>query len=56
MFGRDEKNSPNRLTVVQYIILAIFLILAYGLWLVIWLKKTVSSGSCANGPAAETKR
>ena len=32
MFGRDEKVSPIRLTAVQYIILAIFLVLAYGLW------------------------
>ena len=32
MFGRDEKVSPIRLTAVQYIILGIFLILAYGLW------------------------
>ena len=32
MFGRDEKVSPVRLTAVQYIILAIFLLLAYGLW------------------------
>ncbi|HMC73123.1 MAG TPA: penicillin-binding transpeptidase domain-containing protein, partial [Terriglobales bacterium] len=32
MFGRDEKVSPERLTAVQYIILAIFLLLAYGLW------------------------
>jgi penicillin-binding protein 2 len=32
MFGRDEKVSQTRLTAVQYIILAIFLILAYGLW------------------------
>ncbi|HTZ96462.1 MAG TPA: penicillin-binding protein 2 [Terriglobales bacterium] len=32
MFGRDEKPSPIRLTAVQYIILAIFLFLAYGLW------------------------
>ncbi len=32
MFGRDEKVSPMRLTAVQYVILAIFLILAYGLW------------------------
>src|SRR6516165_6533402 len=32
MFGRDEKISPLRLTAVQYIILGIFLILAYGLW------------------------
>ena len=32
MFGRDEKVSSFRLTAVQYAILAIFLILAYGLW------------------------
>src|ERR1700732_5602880 len=32
MNGRDEKVSPIRLTAVQYIVLAIFLILAYGLW------------------------
>src|SRR3989440_8715367 len=32
MFGRDEKISQIRRTAVQYIILAIFLILAYGLW------------------------
>jgi len=32
MFGRDEKVSAIRLTAAQYIILAIFLILAYRLW------------------------
>lgn len=32
MFGRDEKVSPTRLTTVQYIVLVIFLVLAYGLW------------------------
>jgi penicillin-binding protein 2 len=32
MFGRDEKVSHARLTAVQYIILAIFFLLAYGLW------------------------
>src|SRR5438128_2893443 len=32
MFGHDEKLSSVRLTTVQYIILTIFLILAYGLW------------------------
>jgi penicillin-binding protein 2 len=32
MFGRDEKVSAIRLTAVQYLILVIFLILAYGLW------------------------
>jgi penicillin-binding protein 2 len=32
MFGRDEKVSQVRLTAVQYIVLGIFMILAYGLW------------------------
>jgi penicillin-binding protein 2 len=32
MFGRDEKVSELRLTATQYIILALFLVLAYGLW------------------------
>ncbi|MBI1741265.1 MAG: penicillin-binding protein 2 [Candidatus Koribacter versatilis] len=32
MFGREEKVSAIRLTAVQYIILCIFLVLAYGLW------------------------
>ena len=32
MFGRDEKVSAVRLTGAQYLILGIFLILAYGLW------------------------
>jgi penicillin-binding protein 2 len=32
MFGRDEKVSPVRLTAVQYIVLGMFLVLAYGLW------------------------
>ena len=32
MFGRDEKVSAIRLTAVQYLILVIFMILAYGLW------------------------
>jgi penicillin-binding protein 2 len=32
MFGRDEKVSSARLTAVQYIILVVFLVLAYGLW------------------------
>jgi penicillin-binding protein 2 len=32
MFGRDEKPSHIRLTAVQYVILGIFLFLAYGLW------------------------
>ena len=32
MFGRDEKVSGMRLTAAQYIILGIFLVLAYGLW------------------------
>ena len=32
MFGRDEKVSEFRLTAAQYIILATFLVLAWGLW------------------------
>jgi penicillin-binding protein 2 len=44
MFGRDEKVSPIRLTAVQYIILGIFLILAYGLWRL----QVVQSGFYAN--------
>jgi len=32
MFGRDDKVSAIRLTAAQYLILAIFLVLAYGLW------------------------
>lgn len=32
MPGREEKIPPAKLTVVQYIILAVFLLLAYGLW------------------------
>ena len=32
MFGRDEKVSEIRLTATQYIVLGIFLLLAYGLW------------------------
>src|SRR5437764_12397899 len=32
MFSRDDKVSAIRLTAAQYMILAIFLVLAYGLW------------------------
>src|ERR671924_2256921 len=32
MFGRDEKVPAMRLTAAQYLILGIFLVLAYGLW------------------------
>jgi penicillin-binding protein 2 len=32
MFGRDEKVSQLRLTAVQYVLLGIFLVLAFGLW------------------------
>src|ERR1700690_1592056 len=32
MFGREEKISALRLTAVQYFVLFIFLLLAYGLW------------------------
>jgi len=44
MFGRDEKVSPIRITATQYIILAIFLVLAYGLWrLQVWQSDYYSS-------------
>src|SRR5260370_12343224 len=33
MFGREEKVSTLRLTAVQYVVLFIFLLLAYRLWL-----------------------
>jgi penicillin-binding protein 2 len=32
MFGREEKVSPFRLTAVQYVLLGVFLLLAFGLW------------------------
>src|SRR5208337_3249233 len=32
MFGREEKVSPFRLTAIQYVLLGIFLLLAFGLW------------------------
>jgi penicillin-binding protein 2 len=32
MFGREEKVSSFRLTAVQYVLLAVFLFLAFGLW------------------------
>jgi cell division protein FtsI/penicillin-binding protein 2 len=32
MFGRDEKVSQIRLTAVQYGILVLFFVLAYGFW------------------------
>src|SRR6202162_3543128 len=32
MYGRDDKVSEVRLTAAQYVILGMFLILAYGLW------------------------
>src|SRR6202000_277727 len=32
MLGREEKGSQLRLTAVQYILLGIFLVLAFGLW------------------------
>ena len=31
-FGREDKVSPFRITSVQYLILAIFLVLGFGLW------------------------
>src|SRR6201981_3750193 len=50
MFGRDEKVSPMRLTAAQYIILGIFLVLAYGLWRLQWMQPDYSA------LAAETSR
>jgi penicillin-binding protein 2 len=50
MFGRDEKVSEIRLTAAQYIILGIFLVLAYGLWKL----QVMESGYYAN--AAEKNR
>src|SRR6201985_1905766 len=32
MFGNDDKVSEIRLTATQYLILAVFLVLAWGLW------------------------
>src|SRR5215475_11909836 len=32
MLGRDEKIPQTKFSVVQYIILAVFVLLAYGLW------------------------
>src|SRR5215470_6592873 len=32
VFGREDKVSPLRITSVQYILLALFLILGFGLW------------------------
>jgi penicillin-binding protein 2 len=32
MIGRDEKISQTKFSIVQYVILAVFLVLAYGLW------------------------
>ena len=32
MLGRDEKIPQTKFTIVQYVILAVFIVLAYGLW------------------------
>jgi penicillin-binding protein 2 len=50
MFSRDEKVSAVRLTAAQYMILAIFLVLAYGLWRL----QVMESGKYAS--AAEKNR
>src|SRR5580693_5625994 len=50
MFSRDEKVSAIRLTAAQYMILAIFLVLAYGLWRL----QVMESGKYAS--AAEKNR
>jgi hypothetical protein len=44
MFGRDDKVSGIRLTAAQYVILGIFLVLAYGLWKL----QVIESGSYAS--------
>src|ERR1700693_5624495 len=50
MFSRDEKVSAIRLTAAQYMILAIFLVLAYGLW------RLPGVGSGKDASAAEKNR
>src|SRR5580692_9696818 len=50
MCSRDEKVSEVRLTAAQYVILAIFLVLAYGLWRL----QVIESGKYAS--AAEKNR
>src|ERR1700674_511603 len=50
MFGREEKVSALRLTAVQYIVVFIFLLLAYGLWRL----QVMQSGK--DGPLAEQQR
>jgi len=50
MFGRDDKVSAIRLTAAQYVILGIFLVLAYGLWKL----QVIESGYYAS--AAEKNR
>jgi cell division protein FtsI/penicillin-binding protein 2 len=54
MFGRDEKVSALRLTAVQYGVLFIFLLLAYGLWRlqVMQSDKYSQLAQCANSGAA----
>ena len=50
MFGRDEKVSAVRLTAAQYLILGIFLVLAYGLWRLQVMR------DCFTRPPAEKNR
>src|ERR1700692_3201295 len=50
MFGRDDKVSAIRLTAAQYMILGIFLVLAY----VLWKLQVMESGYYAS--AAEKNR
>src|ERR1051325_6379447 len=39
MAGRDEKIPQTKFSVVQYVILAVFIVLAYGLW-ILQVRKT----------------
>jgi penicillin-binding protein 2 len=39
MSGRDEKIPQTKFSVVQYVILAVFIVLAYGLW-ILQVRKT----------------
>ena len=43
MPGRDEKIPQTKFSVVQYVILAVFIVLAYGLW-TLQVRKTDERG------------
>jgi len=56
MFGRDEKVSAIRLTAAQYAILAIFLVLAYGLWRLQVMQSGYYAVGCGKKPHSEMCR